>query len=107
MDKRITDSKQQINIFINYILFFGIGLQGIYSFFGHLLMTAEVAKSIGWAPAPQFQIELAFSNLAVGILAILAVWKPQLQLVSIVVATVFLWDALIVILLRSGGKQRS
>jgi len=88
--KKVTDCKQRLSIFINYILFFGIGLQGIYAFFGHYFRPVQTAESIGWTPAPQFQRELAFANLAVGVIAIVAVLRPQLRLAAIIVASVFL-----------------
>ena len=40
------------------------------SFFGHLFFSDVVADSVGWPRGSPFQHEMAFANLAVGILGI-------------------------------------
>jgi 4-amino-4-deoxy-L-arabinose transferase-like glycosyltransferase len=56
------------------ILLFGLGVagSGIASFFGHLFAADIVADSVGWPRGSPFQLEMAFANLAVGLLGIIA-----------------------------------
>ena len=90
--KRIKTTKEQIDIALSYILFFGIGFQGIYAFWGHAFIPAVVAESIGWPPAPKFQFELAFANLAIGVLGILSVWnRDGFRLATIISVSIFLF----------------
>ena len=53
---------------------FGVGVagSGIGGFFGHFFISDSVAESIGWPTGNPFQLEVAFANLAVGILGIVA-----------------------------------
>lgn len=89
--KKIKANKEQIDIVLSYILFFGIGLQGLYAFWGHAFIPTVVAESIGWAPSPHFQFELAFANLSLGVLGILSVWrKDGFRLATIISASILL-----------------
>ena len=55
-----------------YMLAVGVAGSGIGSFFAHAFLADEVADSIGWPAGSSFQLEVAFANLALGILGILA-----------------------------------
>lgn len=58
---------------IPWILFFSVGLQGIWAWFGQVFYANEVAASIGWAPSP-FLFELATYNLGCGIAGLLVLY---------------------------------
>lgn len=51
-----------------------VGLQGIWAFLGHYFKSDEIALFIGWPPGNPFQKEMAFANLAFGVLGILSFW---------------------------------
>ena len=55
-----------------YVLAVGVAGGAIGGFFAHAFLADEVADSIGWPAGSPFQLEVAFANLALGILAILA-----------------------------------
>ena len=55
-----------------YMLAVGVAGSGIGGFFAHAFLADEVADSIGWPAGSPFQLEVAFANLALGILGILA-----------------------------------
>lgn len=57
-----------------YLLVLGVGVSGIWGFIGHLFLSDEVARSIGWAPGSPFQHELAFYHLAMGTVGLLSLW---------------------------------
>lgn len=52
-------------------LVFVVGLQGLWGFLGHYFRSDEVAASIGWPAGNPFQTEIAFTNLAFGVLGVL------------------------------------
>ena len=55
-----------------YVLAVGGAGSAIGGFFAHAFLADEVAESIGWPTGSPFQLEVAFANLALGILGILA-----------------------------------
>ena len=57
---------------IPLVMLFGLGVagSGIASFFGHYFLSDIVAESIGWPSGSPFQLDMAFSNLALGILGL-------------------------------------
>lgn len=69
-------SKERVlTILLKYVLFFNVGVMGLLAFFAHTIMADETAREIGWAPGSPFQSEIAFANLAFGILGILCLWR--------------------------------
>lgn len=63
-------------IFVVHLLFWTVGLAGILAFFGHSFepQAAQIARQIGWPPGNPFQYEVGIANLAIGMIAILALW---------------------------------
>ena len=55
-------------------LAFTAGFQGLWAFLGHYFRSDEVAASIGWPAGNPFQKEVAFTNLAFGVLGVLCIW---------------------------------
>jgi hypothetical protein len=56
------------------LLVFVVGLQGLWAFLGHYFQSDDVAASIGWPAGNPFQKEIAFTNLAFGVLGVLCIW---------------------------------
>ncbi|TFH42620.1 MAG: hypothetical protein E4G96_03065 [Chrysiogenales bacterium] len=67
--KRAVDIIETILLFI---LFFCVGIGGLFAFAGHAFMSDQVAEKIGWPAGNPFQLEVAAANLALGILGILS-----------------------------------
>jgi len=63
-----------IETFCLYFLAVEVGLQSLYAFVGHYFISDRVAESIGWPAGNPFQKEIAFTNLAFGVLGILCIW---------------------------------
>lgn len=51
----------------------GVGFLGITAFIGHALVSERTAKYIGWN-SNGFQKELGFSELGMGVIAIISLW---------------------------------
>ena len=72
-------------------LVISVGVEGLFGFYGHAFMSAEISRSIGWAPSP-FEFEVAMANLAIGTLGILCWWfEGTFWLATIVATSVWLW----------------
>jgi hypothetical protein len=75
---------------LRWVLLLPIGVTGLWAGFFHLATPDVAAAMIGWQPSP-FQFEVAMADLAIGITAILAVWRGlDFKLAAIVAAGVFL-----------------
>ncbi|MEW6011653.1 MAG: hypothetical protein CIT03_05150 [Methanobacterium sp.] len=71
-----------------------VGFGSIWAFIGHFFLSAQIAASIGWPAGSPFQLEVAFANLAFGILGILC-WKfrDNFWTATIIGVTTFYWGA--------------
>ena len=72
LDGRVRDRAQRLEVFLLYVLAVGVAGSAIGGFFAHAFLADEVAESIGWPAGNPFQREVAFANLALGTLAVLA-----------------------------------
>ena len=72
LDERVVQRAQRLEVFMLYVLAVGVAGGAIGGFFAHAFLADEVADSIGWPAGSPFQLEVAFANLALGTLAILA-----------------------------------
>ena len=79
------------------LLMYSMGVSGFKSIFGgfvmHYFFADEMARSIGWPAGNPFQMEVAFFNLAVGILGALTFFRKDFWLPYIIVSTVMGWGA--------------
>jgi len=83
-----------ISTLLLYVLIFSVGLQGLFAFIGHYFRSHEVAEYIGWPKGNLFQKEIAYTNLAFGILGILCIWlRGDFWLATIIGKSVFLFGA--------------
>ena len=81
------------------ILLFAIGVAGagISNFLAHFFLSDTVAESIGWEAGSPFQLEVAFANLAIGALGLVATSRRDgFREATVVAATVFAFGASIV-----------
>ena len=63
-----------LTTFLLYFLVVRVGLGGLWSFRGHFFFADQVAAYIGWPAGNPFQQEVAFTNLAFGLLGVLCIW---------------------------------
>lgn len=62
-----------VEAFLLSFLVVTVGLQGIWGFLGHYFKAEMVADLIGWPTGNPFQTEIAFANLAFGVLGLLCI----------------------------------
>jgi 4-amino-4-deoxy-L-arabinose transferase-like glycosyltransferase len=75
LDKSVRSRERKLEIFLLYLFGVGVAGGGIGGFFAHFFISDSVAESIGWPTGNPFQLEVAFANLAVGILGIVAMGR--------------------------------
>lgn len=91
------DKALRTEVFLIFLLGIGVAGNGISNFFSHFFLSDIVAKSIGWETGSPFQKEVAFSNLAMGILGIIAIGRRDgFRLATIIAVSVFSFGATII-----------
>ncbi len=73
LKKKERTASRIATVLLQYLLVVNVGLGGIFAFSGHMFAPDMVAKSIGWPAGSPFQMEVAFVNLAFGILGLLCI----------------------------------
>jgi hypothetical protein len=90
LDKSCRSRQRILEIFLLYFFGVGVGAGGIGGFFGHFFISDVVAQSIGWPKGNPFQLEVAFANLALGILGFLAMGQRDgFREATVIAVTVF------------------
>jgi hypothetical protein len=85
--------KQAPTIFLGYLLFFAVGLAGLWGFIYHAFFPEMTARFIGWANSP-FQFEVAMANLGLGVVGIFGFRASHGYRVGATLFTLcFLWGA--------------
>jgi len=72
--KRSLTTKKLCEIFLLSLLVITVGFGSIWAFIGHAFLSNQIAAYIGWSAGSPFQLEVAFANLAFGVLGILCFW---------------------------------
>lgn len=84
-------------VLLSYLIFFNIGIMGMFGFYGHAFMADEIAQLIGWPTGSPFQSEIAAANLSYGVIGVLAPFmKRPFWYATILGNAVFLMGALAV-----------
>nr|AIA12821.1 Unknown Function [uncultured bacterium] len=75
---------------------FALGFTSIFAAFFHLFFSQYASANIGWPPSP-FEYEVAFADLALGVLGILAFKASYgFRLATVIAAIIMFWgDALV------------
>ena len=90
----VLTSERAVEITLTWFIVIGIGLGGLTGFIGHMFMADQTAENIGWAIGSPFQREVAFANLAFGILGIMGYWvRKSFWLATIIGFSIFLLGA--------------
>lgn len=81
-------------LYLSYLIFFNIGLQGLLAASGHILMPNKIAEQIGWPIGSPFQFEIGIANLAIGLAGVMCVWfGAGFKLATVLINSVFLFGA--------------
>lgn len=86
LDQKSLDRGMRLELGLMFLLGIGVAGNGIGSFVGHAFFADQVASAIGWPTGSPFQTEMAFANLALGILGIVAVGRRDGYLEATVTA---------------------
>lgn len=90
LDPAARTAMRRAELFVMYLLGVSVGAGGLGGAFGHLFLSDTVAESIGWPTGSPFQLEMAFANLAVGVLGLIAISRRDGFRLATVLATAIL-----------------
>jgi 4-amino-4-deoxy-L-arabinose transferase-like glycosyltransferase len=90
LDRSTYSRERRLEVFLLYLFALGVAGSGIGGFFAHFFLSDLVAESIGWTAGNPFQLEVAFANLALGILGIVAIGRRDgFREATVIAVTVF------------------
>jgi 4-amino-4-deoxy-L-arabinose transferase-like glycosyltransferase len=72
LDKSTNTRERRLEVFLIYLFALGVAGSGIAGFISHFFISDIVAESIGWPAGNPFQLEVAFANLVLGVLGLIA-----------------------------------
>lgn len=97
LDKSTNNRDRRLEVVLIYLFALSVAGSGIGNFFAHFFLADIVAESIGWPAGSPFQLEIAFANLAMGILGVMAVSRRDgVREATVVAVTVFSVGATVV-----------
>jgi hypothetical protein len=90
LDKSASSRERRIEVLLVFMFALGVAGGGIGNFFAHFFLSDLVARSIGWPAGSPFQLEIAFANLVLGVLGIIAVGRRDgFREATVIAVTVF------------------
>lgn len=97
LDKTVSSRERKLEALLVFLFALGVAGSGIGNFFAHFFLSDLVAQSIGWPTGSPFQLEIAFANLALGALGLVAVGRRDgFREATVMALTVFSVGATIV-----------
>ena len=96
-DSTSSSRMRRLEVLMIFLFALMVGGGGIANFFAHFFLSDRVATFIGWEAGSPFQLEVAFANLAMGVLGIVAVGRRDgFREATVLAVTIFSVGATIV-----------
>ena len=101
LDSTVDGRVRKLELYLIYLFGLGVTGSGIGGALGHLFLSDAVAQSVGWPTGSPFQLEMGFTNLALGVLGLVAVSRRDgfreatvmaVTVVGVGATIVHLWD---------------
>ena len=89
-DKATSTRERKLEVTLIFLFGLGVGGAGIANFAAHFFLSDIVAESIGWETGSPFQLEVAFANLMIGVLGIIATSRRDgFREATVIAVTIF------------------
>jgi hypothetical protein len=97
VDRSVSSRERRLETVLIFLFAVGVAGPGIANFLAHSFLSDVVAESIGWEAGRPFQLEVAFANLALGMLGIVATGRRDgFREATVLAATTFAFGATLV-----------
>jgi len=96
-DGTVSSRERKLEVVLIFLFAISVAGSGIANFFAHFFLADMVASFIGWDAGSPFQLEVAFANLAIGVMGIVAVGRRDgFREATVLAVTIFSVGATIV-----------
>jgi hypothetical protein len=82
-----------LDLLIRWSFGVAVGAGAVFGFVGHTFEARQVAEQIGFPPGNPFQWEVAWANLGVGVVALIAARRRDFWWPTAILNAIFLWGA--------------
>jgi hypothetical protein len=97
VDRSVTSRERKLEVLLIFMFAIGVAGSGIFNFISHFFLSDITAEAIGWETGSPFQLEVAFANLVLGLLGIVATGRRDgFREATVMAATIFAFGATIV-----------
>ena len=97
IDRSARPEERKLEVVLVFLFAIGVAGSGIFNFIAHFFISDVVAASIGWEAGSPFQLEVAFANLALGVLGVVATGRRDgFREATVLAATIFAVGATVV-----------
>ena len=97
IDRSASSRERRLEVVLILLFAISVAGNGISGFFAHFFLSDIVAASIGWEAGSPFQLEVAFTNLALGVMGMVAVDRRDgFREATVLAVTIFAVGATVV-----------
>jgi peptidoglycan/LPS O-acetylase OafA/YrhL len=91
VEKQPRTRARVLEVVVRWLLVVAVGVAGILDFIMHTLNARATAEMIGFPPDNPFQWEVAFADLAIGVLGLACLWRRDFWWPAAIAVAVYFW----------------
>jgi hypothetical protein len=85
--------QRALDLLLRWSFGVAVGLVGVFNFLGHTFEARQVAEQIGFPPGNPFQWEVAWANLGIGVMGLIATVRRDFWWPTAIMSAIFSWGA--------------
>ena len=93
VSRRGRSPQQALDLLLRWSFGVAVGLVGVFNFLGHTFEARQVAEQIGFPPGNPFQWEVAWANLGIGVMGLIAIVRRDFWWPAAIMSAIFSWGA--------------
>jgi hypothetical protein len=93
VSRRDRSAQRALDLLLRWLFGVAVGLAGVFNFLGHTFEARQVAEQIGFPPGNPFQWEVAWANLAIAVVGLIAIVRRDFWWPTAIVSAIFSWGA--------------
>jgi uncharacterized membrane protein YphA (DoxX/SURF4 family) len=93
ISRRGRSPQRALDLLLRWTFGVAVGLVGVFNFLGHTFEARQVAEQIGFPPGNPFQWEVAWANLGIGVMGLIAIVRRDFWWPAAIMSAIFSWGA--------------
>jgi uncharacterized membrane protein YphA (DoxX/SURF4 family) len=93
ISRRGRSPQRALDLLLRWTFGVAVGLVGVFNFLGHTFEARQVAEQIGFPPGNPFQWEVAWANLGIGVMGLIAIVRRDFWWPAAIMSATFSWGA--------------